>query len=132
MSTALAEAQRAAFMLQLRRRYRDLWMDIRREISRADLETYQDTAGETHDLADEATADLVADLNLADIHRDVVEMREVEAAIHRLMEGRYGACADCGKSIDVARLRANPAAQRCERCQERYEQLHMPTVGPSL
>lgn len=132
MGPALAEAQRTELMLKLRRRYRELWADIRREISRSDLETYQDTAGETHDLGDEATADLVADLNLADIHRDIVEMREVEAAIHRLMEGRYGACADCGKHIELARLRANPAALRCEHCQERYEQLHMPTVGPSL
>ncbi|WP_028008829.1 TraR/DksA family transcriptional regulator [Solimonas flava] len=132
MSTALAEAQRAEFMLKLRQRYRELWADIRREISRGDLETYQDTAGETHDLGDEATADLVTDINLADIHRDVVEIREVEAAIQRLMEGNYGVCADCGKNIDPARLRANPAALRCEHCQERYEQLHMPAVGPSL
>lgn len=132
MGTALAEAQRTELMLKLRRRYRELWADIRREISRGDLETYQDTAGETHDLGDEATADLVADLNLADIHRDVVEMREVEAAIHRLMEGNYGTCADCDKNIDLARLRANPAALRCEPCQKRYEQLHMPAVGPSL
>lgn len=132
MGESLSVEKRAEFLIKLKQRYRDLWTDIRAEIARADAESYQDTAGETHDLGDEATADVVVDINLADVHRDIGEMREVEAAIARIVDGSYGTCVDCSDDIGLPRLRANPAAARCEHCQHRYEQLHMPTVGPSL
>ena len=132
MGESLNIEKRAEFLIKLKQRYRDLWTDIRAEVARADAESYQDTAGETHDLGDEATADLVVDINLADVHRDIGEMREVEAAIARIVDGSYGICVDCSDDIGLPRLRANPAAARCAHCQHRYEQLHMPTVGPSL
>lgn len=132
MATPLSPQQRAEFTFKLKQRYRDLWADIRAETARADVESWQDTAGETHDLGDEATADVVADINLADVHRDIGEMRDIDAALKRLIDGSYGTCSDCGAEIGLLRLRANPAAQRCEHCQHRYEQLHMPTVGPTM
>lgn len=132
MDEPLNAEKRAEFLIKLKQRYRELWADIRSEIARADAESYQDTAGETHDLADEATADVVVDINLADIHRDIGEMRDVETAIARIVDGSYGTCIDCSGDIGLPRLRANPAAARCAHCQRRYEQLHMPTVGPSL
>lgn len=122
----------AELTIKLKRRYRRLWTEIRTELKRADAENYQDTAGETHDAGDQATADVVMDINLADVHRDIGEMREIEAALTRIVDGSYGTCSDCGDEIPVERLHANPAAARCARCQRRYEQLHMPTVGPSL
>ena len=71
MGESLNIEKRAEFLIKLKQRYRDLWTDIRAEVARADAESYQDTAGETHDLGDEATADLVVDINLADVHRDI-------------------------------------------------------------
>lgn len=132
MAESLNTEKRAEFTILLKQRYRDLWADIRAEMARADAESWQDTAGETHDLADEATANAVADIHLADIHRDIGEMRDIEAALERIVGGSYGTCSDCGNEIGLPRLRANPAAQRCEHCQHRYEQLHMPTVGPTM
>ncbi len=46
---------------------------------------------------------------------------QVEEAIHRLAEGRYGSCSACGEPIPPARLRALPFALRCLPCQERFE-----------
>lgn len=132
MPQTLTTEQRSELATRLRRRYRALWTDIRKELARSDAESYQATAGETQDFGDAALADLVVDINLADVHRDIVEMREIEAALGRVVDGSYGACSDCGDEIGLARLHANPAAQRCEACQRRYERLHLPTVGPSL
>lgn len=41
---------------------------------------------------------------------------EVEAALARLDDGTYGACADCGAAIDDARLAGEPTVRTCAAC----------------
>jgi len=98
--------------------------EIRREVARARNEPYAEVAGPVHDTADEALADLVADLDNAEVTRDLGELRELDAARARIAEGTYGVCADCGADIPVARLRAQPGALRCVACQERREKTY--------
>jgi DnaK suppressor protein len=43
-------------------------------------------------------------------------LAEIEAAMARLEEGRYGQCAACGGPIGAARLSARPTASTCIRC----------------
>ena len=52
-------------------------------------------------------------------HRGQLEarLRELNDAEHRLMEGGYGRCADCGRAIDSRRLRVVPEAALCVTCQ---------------
>jgi DnaK suppressor protein len=45
----------------------------------------------------------------------------VDAALHRLEEGTYGNCFECGEEIAEARLRALPFAMRCKDCEEARE-----------
>lgn len=51
--------------------------------------------------------------------REVQMLREIESALRRLNEGRYGICQRCGELIAPARLDALPWATQCVRCQER-------------
>jgi len=95
--------------------------EIRREVARARNEPFEEVAGAVHDAGDEALADLVADVDNAEVTRDLAELRELEAARGRIADGSYGVCADCGADIPVARLRAQPAAPRCIACQQRHE-----------
>lgn len=44
---------------------------------------------------------------------------EVERALTRIDEGRYGICRRCGGEIDNARLKAIPYARYCLRCADR-------------
>jgi DnaK suppressor protein len=46
-------------------------------------------------------------------------LAEIDAAMARLAEGSYGACADCGQPIGAARLGARPAATTCIACASR-------------
>ncbi len=130
MSATLETAQHATLARRLRQRYRDLWADVQRELNLG--EPYSALSGEAHDAADEATADVLVDLNLADIHRDIGEMRDIQEALQRLSAGSYGTCADCGEAIPFARLSAAPTASRCQPCQTRYEHQHVRTIGPTL
>jgi RNA polymerase-binding protein DksA len=132
MTSILAPAQRSEFSSLLKRRYRELWDDVQREVTSADTEPYQEIAGEVHDRQDESVADVVVDVNLAAIHRDVGEMRDIEAALERLSSGVYGICVECGSEIPQARLHAYPTAKRCRACQEFHERTHLRTTGPTL
>ncbi len=44
------------------------------------------------------------------------ELTEIDAAVQRLADGRYGWCAVCGLGIDVERLDALPATSTCVGC----------------
>lgn len=98
--------------------------EIRREVARARDEPFAEVAGAVHDAGDEALADLVADVDNAEVTRDLAELRELDAARARLAEGSYGVCVDCAADIPVARLRAQLGAQRCIACQERHEKTY--------
>jgi RNA polymerase-binding transcription factor len=47
--------------------------------------------------------------------------REIDAALQRLLQGKYGSCEACGGSIAIARLRALPATRYCTGCEARSE-----------
>ena|SRR5262245_11772346 len=72
---------------------------------------------------DEAVADLESAVEIAEIERDVRELREVERSLARLHEPEYGLCVDCGADIPYSRLVAYPTATRCFACQTRAERL---------
>jgi RNA polymerase-binding transcription factor DksA len=44
------------------------------------------------------------------------ELAEIDAALRRMDEGRYGSCVACGREIEPARLRTLPAAAHCAQC----------------
>ncbi len=49
---------------------------------------------------------------------------QIERAMERAAEGRYGTCENCGRAISGERLSAWPEATRCVDCQRRHE------IGP--
>ena len=107
--------------------------ELQRAADRVRGEDQHETlAGSAPDAGDESVAALIADLDHADISRDVAELRTLEAARHRMDEGSYGICIDCGIEIPFARLKANPGAERCIACQEKYEKLYAQPTGTSL
>jgi DnaK suppressor protein len=98
--------------------------DIARELRKYDDERFGLLATNVSDSAELAIADVIGDLYLAEIDRDVSELREVENALKRITAGTYGTCVDCAQPIDPLRLEVNPHAARCLRCQENEEHFH--------
>ena len=95
--------------------------DIVRELLKSDDEQYKDLAGTVADRGDASVADLLVDIDLAEITRDVAELRDIEAALLRIARGVYGTCVDCDASISRERLESTPSAIRCVPCQQRFE-----------
>jgi DnaK suppressor protein len=125
-----ASLDRNSIEARLRHRYLEIWTDVRRELQKHDGQQYEDLVQGAGDAEDDATADLLVDLNLAEINRDIEELRAVHDAIARLERGDYGICQSCGTEIPPARLEALPQAAFCIECQARRERSTIST--PSL
>lgn len=78
--------------------------------------------GDVLDQKDEAALRERTEIGDAEVARDVAELREIETALRRLDEGRYGLCMACDEAIDPRRLAAEPFAVRCAACQAQAEQ----------
>ena len=117
----LTQDQSAQIAQLLRDRQRALREEIRQGLLRSGAAHHKDMAGMVSDAGDDSVANMLEDLELADVDRDVLELREVEAALARVGGGSFGDCADCGEPIALARLLAYPAAARCVACQERHD-----------
>ncbi|TAK40293.1 MAG: TraR/DksA family transcriptional regulator [Betaproteobacteria bacterium] len=113
-------------------RHAALLEEIRGDVGRARDESYGELAGPVTDPADEASADLIADVDQAEVTRDLGEARALEAAQARLAKGGYGLCTDCGSEIAFERLRVNPVATRCVDCQRVHEKTYAHPAEPRL
>ena len=116
-------------LIERREQLRD---EIRQELIQQGDEHYIDLAGTVHDLEEQSLANLLVDVNLADVHRHIEEDREIDAALSRIDAASYGICDDCNEPIPLTRLQANPAAIRCQPCQKHFEQMHQTTEVHTL
>jgi len=48
--------------------------------------------------------------------RRAIEIKRINAALHRLEDGEYGYCTRCGEKINSQRLTQDPAAPFCVAC----------------
>ncbi|MEO7762340.1 MAG: TraR/DksA family transcriptional regulator [Casimicrobiaceae bacterium] len=120
----LSRKDNDAFARGLQQRRRALIAEIRHEIEdgegdhEAKLRDQYDNL-DPHD--DRAVGDWVREVGLAQSARDTAELQAIEAALRRIADDTFGECVDCGEVIPRARLEANPVAERCIACQERFE-----------
>lgn len=122
IETRWTSQERKQLHQRLLDRLNGLRADIQRELRKYDDDRLALMADRVADAGDESVADLLIDVDLAEITRDVEEVREVEAALLAFARGQYGECIDCEQPIDMARLHYQPSASRCLACQQKFEQ----------
>ena len=123
--------QRETLQAWLKYRSAVLHREIAAALRRSGTEEAIRLANHLEELGDEAVADLESSIEIAEIERDVRELREVKRALARLHEPEYGVCVDCGADIPYSRLSANPTAMRCISCQRRSERLLTESAQPT-
>lgn len=128
----LTPEQLAKLRAMIDERHGALELEIHRDAARSRDEPYGLLAGEVTDAGDEATADLISDLENAELSRDLQELRALVTALERLAGGSYGSCADCGGEIAFERLLAQLTALRCFDCQRVHERTHAHAAEPKL
>jgi RNA polymerase-binding transcription factor DksA len=132
MPTELLRIDLPHFERKLRARAGVLRQEIREALLRSDSEPYVQLAGLVHDAADEAIADLLVDVNLSEITRDVEECRDIEGALTRIRTRAYGVCVSCREPIALDRLEAYPTAKRCLACQQLHDRRFATPPAPTL
>lgn len=116
----LDTADRRALGQQLELMKRQVLEELRASAPTAELlSAGADREVTTH--ADEAETERAADVHLAEIEIDRTRLEEIELALARLSDGRYGVCEDCRAEIPRTRLFAQPTAIRCAACQAALE-----------
>jgi DnaK suppressor protein len=73
------------------------------------------------DAAESSESDIQDDIEFALIQMKAETLHKIEQALHRLEEGTFGYCFECGEEISERRLRALPFAVRCKDCEEARE-----------
>jgi RNA polymerase-binding transcription factor DksA len=101
----------------LRKQRKDCLEEFRR--AEEDLEFIaEDRESEIEERAqEERSARLLSSMDDRKLHA----VREIDAALHRIVDGKYGLCEACGKRIPTARLRALPATRFCKYCSRQEE-----------
>ena len=89
---------------------------------RAKLETIQ--AGQCSDVVDEAAWSENMAVAVQAIEVEWQRKRQIQAALDRIRNGRYGVCDACNQPIAEVRLTAVPWATRCVPCEESRARLH--------
>lgn len=87
----------------------------------AESTSVSELAAASQHQADLASETFERERDLALLNEFRAELDANEDAAMRLATGRYGWCHDCNQPIDLDRLAAVPATNRCKTCQEHYE-----------
>jgi DnaK suppressor protein len=80
------------------------------------------------DFVDQAAVENEQTVELAIRGRESDQIREIQAAILRIEQGRFGVCGRCGREISQERLLLAPLSRLCTACKQRME-LHQRLKG---
>ena len=119
--TTLSDRLRDELQERLANRRQALRAEIQRELANSDDPRVTGFMNQLVATEDWVLADILTDLDIATVTRDVAELAEVDVALARIAEGTYGTCSNCGEPIGWPRLNAQPTAERCIACQEKRE-----------
>lgn len=75
------------------------------------------------DIGDQALMDLERELGISLMEMRNKRRQAIEDALHKLDDGTYGICEECGVEISEKRLAAVPFAKFCVECQAKQELL---------
>jgi DnaK suppressor protein len=108
------------------RRFREILLEKRNAILTASARTRVhgqevETAG-AQDSADMAANSSAKDFYFSLKGAERGLLQQVDEALQRLDDKRFGLCRSCGESMEARRLLAVPWARHCLRCQEMHEQ----------
>lgn len=78
------------------------------------------------DEGDAANYNVTSEMNSRLASKESDELRQIEIALLKFREGRYGICEMSGKSIPIARLEALPFTRFSVECQRKQEELGLP------
>lgn len=99
------------------------WRQELLEESRETLEHLREENWHEADIADRASIETEAGVELRTRNRYLKLISKIDAALRRIESGDYGFCEETGEEIGLKRLEARPIATLCIEAQERHERM---------
>src|SRR5215218_10145929 len=107
----------------LEERRREIMSEVQGRMRDVRAEGAGSTVQGVLDAAESSELDIQDEIEFALIQMKSETLNKIEEALHRLEEGTFGYCFECGEEISERRLRALPFAVRCKDCEEARENL---------
>jgi DnaK suppressor protein len=95
---------------------------LRRMVSRTEEDGRIADQDPAQDIADRAASSYTKEFLFSQSSNERQLLHMVETALHRIREGQFGECVNCGEEINAKRLEAVPWTRYCITCQEKVEQ----------
>lgn len=106
--------------LDLNEMRKNLLAERRKLLQKLGIETESaETIGRNLDRADLAQNYSARERDLALAAMEQEHLTQIESALQRLDDGRYGVCIQCGDQIAPARLQILPYASLCMHCRQK-------------
>ncbi len=102
---------------------------IERDAGQSQRDASGDLSGYTFHMADSATDSYDREFSLGLASNAQSILQEIDEALKRIAEKRFGNCMTCNKPIPRRRLNAVPYAKHCIECQSKEED-HPKRTGP--
>ena len=80
-----------------------------------------DLSGYSFHMADVATDNYDRELNLDIASTEQKRLNDIDDALTRIKDGKFGRCEGCDSKISLQRLKAMPYARLCIKCQQEAE-----------
>lgn len=109
------------YQKELQERKRRMWNDLRDDLFRKYGTEHSSQFDIPNDLEDLSVIDHLEDLGLTISGMRKEELVRVEESLRRIEDGTYGKCERCGAEIDEERLKVQPYAMHCLRCEGEIE-----------
>ncbi len=107
------------------RKFEEKLLQLRADLQRSTISAVEQgretSTDDTQDVADQAVASYQKELLFSQGTNGHVQLTLIRAALDRIVEGTYGECLNCGKTIGMKRLEALPWTPYCIDCQEKIE-----------
>lgn len=109
------------FRKSLLEKKKKLWGDLRDDLFRKLGKDYNAQFDIPNDLEDLSVIDHIEDLGLtvSDIRKE--ELVRIDESLRKIDQGTYGICERCSTEIEEDRLKIEPHAIHCVRCQTELE-----------
>ncbi|MEC4748162.1 TraR/DksA family transcriptional regulator [Methylomicrobium sp. Wu6] len=121
MAEKLTGFQVEQFKNLLYSRFSIVRLNLHEELMSIDHESSEKIAEAVYQATAGALTQLLTRLKAIDLNRYLTEIKDIESALMRITEDRFGICLDCGLPIYFKRLLSYPTAKRCVACQRLYE-----------
>lgn len=118
-----SEKYMSAKQLEYFRRKLTAWREELLQESRETIDHLREENWHESDIADRASLETEAGVELRTRNRYLKLISKIDAAIKRIDDGTYGYCEETGEPIGIKRLEARPVATLSIEAQERHEKM---------